>query len=353
MIEKPSVLIIGNDRFAIEETLRLASNPNINIRHAKEAQVSLALFDSFKPQLILLAFSHNRDAIVGYGRLLLNARNALESPHLCVLMTDGKHAEEASRYCHLNVVDDYVILKPMFDTHRIGVCIYLLLRLFEQVDFHKLMRQRCLNLVQSIGGISELLDLQHLDLQRQKPESITNPLVSDILNVNWATLELCSQSPWSPIPKQPESNLNQADVQSSADLHEPASRLLIMVVEDEEVNQNMMTLVLKKEGYQVVLARDGEEALEQLNIVNPDMVLMDIRMPKLNGLEVTKRMQQDPRLRSIPIVMLSAHTEQPVVRECLKSGAVDYLIKPAQRKELLDRVERFARPHREKLSQAG
>lgn len=342
MSDTTPVLLIGDHSLAIEETLRLASNPVLDLRHARETNVSIGLYDSFKPKIVLLAFTEPRQAIVEYGKLLLNVDNALNTPHLCLLMIEGKYSQQASQYCHFNIIDDYVIFKPLFDTHRLSTSLYLLLRLFQLDDIENLMRIRCFNLIQTLGGISELIQPERLDLFRRDVDSISNPIIKDILQPS-RTINTASKSPWS-------SNINQ-ETSTPALTEAPVMQklvnndLMILVVEDEVVNQQMMTMVLEKENYQVILAKDGQEALDILESKIPNLILMDIKMPRINGLEVTKLIKTNPKLLHIPIVMLSAHTEQPVVRECLKCGAVDYLIKPAQRKELLDRVNRFIKPN--------
>lgn len=338
MSDTTPVLLIGDDNLAIDETLRLASNPTLDIRHARETKVSIGLYDSFKPKIVLLAFTEPRQAIVEYGKLLLNVDNALNSPHLCILMIEGKYSQQASQYCHFNIIDDYVIFKPLFDTQRLSTSLYLLLRLYPLDNLENLIRIRCSNLIQTLGGITELIQPERIDLFRRDLDSISNPIVKDILQPNWA-FNTFSQSPWSTNTTQETSTTALTD--EPVTQKQANNDLMILVVEDEVVNQQMMTMVLEKENYQVILAKDGQEAIDILESKIPNLILMDIKMPKINGLEVTKLIKTNPKLQHIPIVMLSAHTEQPVVNECLKCGAVDYLIKPAQRKELLDRVTRF------------
>lgn len=340
MSKKSSLLIVGNDSFAVEETLRLSSNQGYNIRHAKDTSIGSALFDSFKPDAMMLAFSSNREALVFYAYLLTHSKALFSFKHICILMSDGKHAEEASQYCHNKIIDDYVILKPLFDTHRLGVSLSILNKLLPHIEFDRLLESRIIQITKVLGGVSAYMEEKEVKQFKPAPDDKANRL----LQLAFKAIDMGNELPNSDAE---DASHERASHQS----HDEAP--LILLVEDEEVNQNMMRMVLEKEHYRVELARDGEEALEILGMVRPDLILMDIRMPKLNGLEVTKKIQQNPLLSSIPIVMLSAHSEQPVVRECLRSGAVDYLIKPAERRELLDRIHRFAGVSRHKLPEVG
>jgi sigma-B regulation protein RsbU (phosphoserine phosphatase) len=107
----------------------------------------------------------------------------------------------------------------------------------------------------------------------------------------------------------------------------PAPRLL--VVDDNEDNRYTLTQRLKRQGYRdVAIATDGHEALEMLDRESFDLVLLDVMMPGLTGYEVLERMNSDPKLRHLPVIMISAVDEMDSVVRCIKLGAEDYLSKP-------------------------
>ena len=104
-----------------------------------------------------------------------------------------------------------------------------------------------------------------------------------------------------------------------------ASRIL--VVEDDRFLRKAAEMALRREGYDVVVAADGEEALQKTHETHPDLVLLDVIMPKLQGFEVLSRLKEDPATRAIPVIMMSNLGEDADIRAALKAGAAAYLVK--------------------------
>ena len=114
----------------------------------------------------------------------------------------------------------------------------------------------------------------------------------------------------------------------------------MLVVEDDRDIADVLRRSLGMEGYEVRLAEDGEEALEQSSVFEPDAVILDLGLPKLDGLEVCRRLRDDG---DVPILMLTARDGVDSRVEGLDSGADDYLVKPFERKELLARLRALLR----------
>jgi DNA-binding response OmpR family regulator len=115
---------------------------------------------------------------------------------------------------------------------------------------------------------------------------------------------------------------------------------LILVVDDEPLYQRLLQINLETESYEVVTASDGEEALELFTIRKPDLIIMDIMMPKLDGLAACERIRQ---FSSVPIIMLTAKGEEQDRVKGLNVGADDYVVKPFSATELLARVRAVLR----------
>src|SRR3954453_5437341 len=114
----------------------------------------------------------------------------------------------------------------------------------------------------------------------------------------------------------------------------------ILLVDDEDAVQKLLTYPLEREGYRVVSARDGEEALDRFAEANPDLVVLDIMLPRLDGLEVCKRL----RARStVPIIMLTARDDELDKVVGLELGADDYITKPFSIREFRSRVRALLR----------
>ena len=113
----------------------------------------------------------------------------------------------------------------------------------------------------------------------------------------------------------------------------------ILVVDDEDDILHFLELVLREKGYDVVTAGGGHEALTQAQIERPDLVLLDIMMPQMDGWEVLKLLRVDDDTRRIPVAMLSARTEAKDRVQGLQEGAIDYICKPFSLTELLGKIE--------------
>lgn len=124
----------------------------------------------------------------------------------------------------------------------------------------------------------------------------------------------------------------------------PAVRGKILIAEDHEVTILATRDYLETRGYQVFIARDGREALSKAEEVFPDIILMDVQMPQLNGLEATRRLRADPRFATLPIIALTAFAMPGDRENCLEAGMNEYLSKPVKLKELEKMIEEFLNP---------
>ena len=123
-------------------------------------------------------------------------------------------------------------------------------------------------------------------------------------------------------------------------------RKKILVVDDEDDILNFLELVLSEKGYDVATASGGQEALTKAQLERPDLVLLDIMMPQMDGWEVLKLLRVDEDTAEVPVAMLSARTEARDRVQGLQEGAIDYICKPFSLSELLGKIEAI-------FSQAG
>jgi CheY-like chemotaxis protein len=112
----------------------------------------------------------------------------------------------------------------------------------------------------------------------------------------------------------------------------------VLVVDDDPVIQKLLQVNFEMEGYTVLTAGDGLEGVERARADNPDIIICDIMMPRMDGLEVTKTLKGDPATASIPILLLSAKAQQADVAAGQATGADDYVTKPFDPLDLLQRV---------------
>jgi len=115
----------------------------------------------------------------------------------------------------------------------------------------------------------------------------------------------------------------------------------ILIVDDEEANLKYMSTLISRYGYIFDVARNGIEAIEKTKKINPDIILLDILMPEMDGIEACKRLKEDPETRHIPIIVLTALEDKETKIESLKAGANDFLSKPVDNIELIARIKNF------------
>lgn len=128
---------------------------------------------------------------------------------------------------------------------------------------------------------------------------------------------------------------------SSGDTHLPTS--CVLVVDDNAPNVELMQAYLETLNCTVHTASDGIEALDKVPKVKPDLILLDIMMPRMSGFEVCRRLKADPQTRDIPILMVTALNELGDIERGVESGTDDFLTKPINKLELLTRVKSLLR----------
>ncbi|MES2683931.1 MAG: PAS domain-containing protein [Pseudomonadota bacterium] len=127
----------------------------------------------------------------------------------------------------------------------------------------------------------------------------------------------------------------------TAEVHQPLTGLRVLVADDNELNLEIATAILEAAGASVRLARDGEEVLDKLNSCEFDVALLDLQMPKLDGLEAARRLRVDTRFATLPLVAMTAHA-MPEHREASRLAGFDaHLMKPIDRRELFDTLLRY------------
>ncbi len=113
----------------------------------------------------------------------------------------------------------------------------------------------------------------------------------------------------------------------------------VLLVEDNEMNRDMLTRRLQRKGYEVILAVNGEEAVRMAQSKEPDLILMDIRLPVMDGWEVMRRIKIIQKTRSIPIIALTAHAMAGDMEKCMDAGCDDYDTKPIDLPRLLEKMQ--------------
>jgi two-component system cell cycle response regulator DivK len=118
----------------------------------------------------------------------------------------------------------------------------------------------------------------------------------------------------------------------------------ILLVEDNEMNRDMLSRRLLRRGYEVVMAVDGQQGVDLAGSIAPDLILMDMSLPVIDGWEATRRIKANEATKKIPVIALTAHAMSGDREQALAAGCDDYDVKPIDLARLLPKIEKFAGP---------
>jgi CheY-like chemotaxis protein len=113
----------------------------------------------------------------------------------------------------------------------------------------------------------------------------------------------------------------------------------ILLVEDNEMNRDMLTRRLQRRGYQVLIALDGVQGIAMAQSESPELILMDISLPVLDGWEATRRLKMAPETKTIPVIALTAHAMRGDREKCIEAGCDDFDTKPVEISRLIGKIE--------------
>jgi CheY-like chemotaxis protein len=113
----------------------------------------------------------------------------------------------------------------------------------------------------------------------------------------------------------------------------------VLLVEDNEMNRDMLTRRLERKGFEVVIAVDGQAGIDMASSAGPDIILMDLSLPVIDGWEATRKIKADPATQPIPVIALTAHAMAGDEQKALAAGCDDYDTKPVDLKRLLGKIE--------------
>lgn len=115
----------------------------------------------------------------------------------------------------------------------------------------------------------------------------------------------------------------------------------ILLVEDNELNRDMLSRRLARNGYEIVIAVDGQEGVDKALLVKPSLILMDMSLPVIDGWEATRRIKADPATKAIPVIALTAHAMAQDKEKAMAAGCDDFDTKPVDMQRLLGKIQRF------------
>lgn len=342
-------------------------------------------FERHRPAVLVLAFNSLEKAERYYLGLYRLCPTLQQQPHRTVILCTKDEVKRVYELCKKQYFDDYVLYWPMsYDMTRLGMTIHHALRELADVTEHgpkvaefaaqarrlaeleSLLAQRLAEGGQHIAGVGRALAQAEQDIDSALdgfsgrmaggvlPDALTRnnaaALQSEIGRLKREQviepLRVAARSA-APLKAWAE-HLGQScapHLETVRALNTLAERVqqTVLVVDDDEFQRKILASILRSAKYQVVLAGDGMAVLNQLRQARPDLVLMDVMMPGMDGVEVTRRMKTTPRFADIPVIMITGRSDRQVVTESLQAGAAGFVVKPVERDTLLAKVAQALR----------
>lgn len=332
-------------------------------------------FDQQRPNVLVLAFDALEKSKHYYlGLFRLSSASHLQ-PHRTIILCNKDEVQRAYALCRDGLFDDYVLFWPMtLDAPRLPMSVRLALRELSVLkddgptaaefavqarrlsELEILLEQQTTQGGQHIENASHAMEHAELKvsaaldgLSRRLPNMVEaksvdgieqeiDRLKRDEIGQHFRTVTKSMQpiTQWANQLKQE----CQPHLDSVRSLNTLAKRVrfTVLVVDDDEFQHKIVSKILEDENYHLMFAASGAEALSILRKVRPDLILMDVMMPGMDGMEVTKQVKSVPRLANIPIIMITGKSDKNVVTGSLKAGATSFVVKPFDRDTLLCKV---------------
>lgn len=117
----------------------------------------------------------------------------------------------------------------------------------------------------------------------------------------------------------------------------------VLIVDDDKTTRKMISLILKSKGYEVVTAENGIEALQKLGLERINLILTDMNMPYMDGIEFIKQVRANPDMSNIPIVMITTEADEDEKRRAFEAGVDDYLVKPTNAEQISESMKKIVK----------
>lgn len=290
-------------------------------------------FEHHQPSVLILAFDTLEKSERHYLGLYRHSTMAHAHPHWTLILCRTQDLLRVYELCRKRYFDDYVLFWPMtHDATRLAMAVHHGLRN---------VAERIRATPRTAQVVADTRPLLHLE------ERLDRYMAQGKRHIDDAAQSLQQSSGDAGTVMQPlgawanafKSQL-EPQLKAASVLQAVADSILlhIMVVDDDEFQCKVLREILASAGWDVTIAGSGTAALASLGKRRPDLVLMDVNLPDMDGVEVTRRLKAVEQFAAIPVIMITGHSEKNVVVESRKAGAVDFVVKPFDRNILLAKV---------------
>lgn len=313
MLNTPDNVLILSDSQALIDTIELLLADTI--KH-------LQTFVHYKAEVVAKAFRQQQADVVVLAyqdlQVAINVRDAIarlhqsnDKPFHAIVLCKKDTVVKAYELSRKRFFYDYVVFWPLgYDPYRLIMSIH---QAIDDLGYNADIQMQRLELEsrrQRIQAVSRLVEQLLTDQKAKKAE------LEKMIRVALKKLTM---------PVRLEQSSTQA-------------QLTVLVIDDDEFQCMVLKKILEESGFRVQLATSGEQGLGYLEKFKVDIVLLDVMMPGLSGIDTLRQLKNDPELSDIPVIMVSGHHEKEVVLDCIMLGAINYIVKPVSKEVLLSHL---------------
>jgi CheY-like chemotaxis protein len=274
---------------------------------------AVAEFDRHQPDILILAFNKLEKSEQYYLGLFRLSKTVAQHLHRTVILCNKDEVARVAELCMKDFFDDYILFWPMtYDAPRLLMSVHNAIRDLGSVRIH--------------APSTEEFAVQIHQLNRDKTQPAPLAKIESAQPLTQEAQQLNNE----PMPF-----IKSAGTSGNKDERKPTT---VLVVDDDSFQRNLINTLLKSENYQVLFAPSGEDALNILRKTQPDVILMDVMMPEMDGIETTRRLKAMPQFAKIPVIMVTGNSEGNVVVDSLKAGASNFVVKPFNSATLIDKI---------------
>lgn len=374
-------ILIATDSVSDAELIKgLLERDFDTVSTSTEPDQAVQDFERCAPQVLVLAFNlveHSERYCLGLFR---HGANIDAQSHRSILLCNASEVRRAYQLCQQRLFDDYNLFWPMtHDTQRLPMSVHLALRELAATAGARHDAAGLGAVVRRLAELETLLDQQfaqggeHL---RSAGRQVSMAEHEIALTLDRLCTRIAAAEPaGSPMADQRAGTVRKiarsagdelgaplrAAAQALAPLaqwassfrqqlqpHVDSARLLtelaapgapiVLIVDDDELQRKFIGAILKDQAYRLVFAASAPEAFHLMRTVRPDLVLMDLMMPEMDGMAATRQIRSVPEFAVTPVIMITGNSGGSVVLDSLKSGATDFLVKPVERDKLIAKV---------------
>jgi PleD family two-component response regulator len=374
-------VLVASDNIADGELIKTILDPefdNVFISTAPDRIVKD--FELRLPNVLLLAFDSLEKSEDYYHTLRTLSGKAGSSDHRTILLCDKSSISRAYQLCKTGRFHDYVFFWPMtHDAPRLLMALHLAIRELAMLDASPTAEEFAAQ-ARRLREMETLLhkhmthgnrEIEIADSAMRKAEQEIGAAL-DELSRQLALEEPADVSKYGITKKLASFKQNELDprlrsfeevtqplklwindfrqecaphIKAARTLNAMADRLqpTVLVVDDDSFQHIIISKILEPLNYRVLYAESGLDALAILRTARPDLVLMDLMMPDVSGIETTRRLKAVPAFENLPVMMMTGKSEGDIVIESLRAGAIDFVVKPVERETLTGKVAQILR----------